>query len=346
MPVHKIFLLGSQYTQLKVLKIKNIFWKDTLNCWVQMCKKLKPNNYNELYTLPLWYNPQISETPLIIPDLYNRGINMIGDMLTNDGSIITKEDLLYKTGLNTINPLHYLRLRLSIKSLLSNYLLLPQPIQRPTIPLYIKTIQKSSKGSKDFYRILQGNRETINHDKWETMLNIYIPNPAWKRIHKICFKTLNDNYIIYLQYRIVNRILGTRSLLHKMSITDNKFCSFCKEHEETLMHLFYDCNYVLTLWNTLYDWIFNITDIRIIPDKKEIILGYLQIYPNPIPINTINLITKSYIFYCSKNNINLNIFHLQSRIKTTIETMEFLANKNNQLEKFNRIWRSFYALTT
>ena len=112
------------------------------------------------------------------------------------------------------------------------------------------------------------------------------------------------------------------------------------------MHLFYDCNYVLTLWNTLYEWIYNITDIRIIPDKNEIILGYLQVYPNPIPINTmsINLITKSYIFYCSKNYINLNIFHLQSRIKTTIETMEFLANKNNQLETFNRIWRTFYAL--
>ena len=58
-------------------------------------------------------------------------------MLTNDGSIITKEDLLYKTGLYTINPLHNLRLKLSIKSLLSNYTFPPQLIQRPTIPLYI-----------------------------------------------------------------------------------------------------------------------------------------------------------------------------------------------------------------
>ena len=311
-----------------------------------MCRKIKPNNYNELYTLPLKYNPLISETPLIIPDLYNRGIKMIGDMLTNDGSIITKEDLLYKTGLNTINPLYYLRLRLSIKSFLSNYTFLPHPIQRPTIPLYINTIQKSCKGSTDFYPILQGNKETIKHDKWETMLNIYIPNPVWKRIHKICFKTLNDNYIIYLQYRIINRIQGTRSFLYKMSITNINLCSLCKEHEETLVHLFYDCNHVLTLWNTLYEWIYNITHIRIIPDQKEIILGYLQAYPNPIPINAINLITKSYIFYCSKNNINLNIFHLQSRIKTTIGTMEFLATKNNQLEKFNRTWISFYAVTT
>ena len=158
--------------------------------------------------------------------------------------------------------------------------------------------------------------------------------------YKICFKTVNDNYLIYLQYCIINRILGTRSLLHKMSITDNKFCSLCIEYEETLVHLFYDCNHVLNLWNTLYEWIYNVTHIRIIPDKNEIILGYTQVYPNPIPINTINLITKSYIFYCSKNNINLNIFHLQSRIKTTIETMEFLANKNNQLGKFNSNWEN------
>ena len=104
---------------------------------------------------------------------------MIGDMLTNDGSIITKEDLLYKTGLNTINPLYYLRLRLSIKSFLSNYTFLPKPIERPTIPLYINIIQKSSKGSKDFYRILQGNSETTKHDKWENVLNIFLPDLTW-----------------------------------------------------------------------------------------------------------------------------------------------------------------------
>ena len=70
------------------------------------------------------------------------------------------------------------------------------------------------------------------------------------------FKTVKDNYLIYLQYKINNQILGTRSLLFKMSITDDKHYSFCKEQEETISHLFFDCNQVTLLWQVLYDWIY------------------------------------------------------------------------------------------
>ena len=64
-------------------------------------------------------------------------------------------------------------------------------------------------------------------------------DPARRQIYKICFKTLKDNYLIYLQYKIINKILGTRSLMHKMLITPDEYCSFCKEQEETLTHLFF-----------------------------------------------------------------------------------------------------------
>ena len=61
-------------------------------------------------------------------------------------------------------------------------------------------------------------------------------------------------------------------------------------------------------------------------------------------INTINMITKSYIFYCSRSKLRLNIYQLQTRLKSAYETYEFNAIKNNDSENFNRKWNPFISL--
>lgn len=300
--------------------------------------------YSELYTSPIWYNPLISEYPLFSPNLYKNGINIVGDLLTNDGNIITRKNLLIKTRLDYINPLHYLQLRSCVTFLLKNITFQPNQLQKPLIPLLLRITIKNNKGSKDFYNILQQRHNVVIQHKWEAILNINKTTQEWEQIYKICFKTLPDNYLIYQQYKIINQILGTRSLQYKMSITKDKQCSFCKEHEETLMHLFFDCDQVFLLLQVLYDWILNKTNIQIILNKTAFILGYTYPLSNQIPINTINMITKSYIFHCSRNSKRLNIYHLQNRIKDTFETQEYISKKNNQLDKFNKIWNNFKSL--
>ena len=68
-----------------------------------MCQKLEPTNYEELYTNPLWYNPLMSNDNFFMPNLYKKGITMIGDLLDNDGNIISKQNLVHKTGVPAIN---------------------------------------------------------------------------------------------------------------------------------------------------------------------------------------------------------------------------------------------------
>ena len=343
-PIEKFFNTGYQYIESKLKNIRNKFWYDTLSSWVYMCKKIQPQNYTELYKLPIWYNPELSKYPLFFPELYNNGINLIGDLLTDNGEIITKEELLSKTNLHTINPLHYLRLQTVIRSMLNNTLFQPCIIQRPVPPLMYSIITQSKKGSKDFYNLLQVKQEIKTHDKWENIFNQQLSVAHWRLIHISCFKTVKDNYLTYLQFKIINNILGTRSLLNKMSIDNNPTCSFCGEYEETIPHLFFQCKLVHLLWQTLYNWILNKTNIRLIPEIIPIILGYIETYPNPRVINTINMVTKSYIFYCSRKKLRLNIYHLQTRIKTAYETYQFNSRKNDQSVKFNRIWKPFESL--
>ena len=126
-----------------------------------------------------------------------------------------------------------------------------------------------------------------------------------------------------------------------MKITNNPNCAFCNRDKETLPHLFFECDHVHQLWNLLYTWIRNKNRLQITPDKSTIILGHIHPYGNTIPINTINMITKAYIFTCSRNNRILNIYHLQSRIKTSLLNLEFNATKNQNLENFQKLWRPF-----
>ena len=114
-----------------------------------MCKKIQPQTIPS-YKLPIWYNPLVSTYPLFFPELYKKGINRVGDLLTDEGGIITKDELLNKTNLFTINPLNYFRLKSCIQSLL-NTMLQPCIIQKPITPLLFSIATKSKKGSKEIF---------------------------------------------------------------------------------------------------------------------------------------------------------------------------------------------------
>ena len=140
-----------------------------------MTKKIKPNNYLELCQLNIWYNPLISLYPFFFPELYNKGINLVGDVL-NNGQVLTREELINKTKLITINPFKFLRLRSNLNTLLKNTALQPYMIQQPIAPLNLTLLIKNKKGSKDFYIILQQPINLTGHTKWNDILNRYIPN--------------------------------------------------------------------------------------------------------------------------------------------------------------------------
>ena len=85
------------------------------------------------------------------------------------------------------------------------------------------------------------NRQNLNmnyQQKWNLDLDIFTDNFSWKKIYKICFKSLNDNNIIWLQYKILQRILGTKQQLFKMNLSNSEYCRICNSSPETLVHLF------------------------------------------------------------------------------------------------------------
>ncbi len=188
---------------------------------------------------------------------------------------------------------------------------------------------------------MQSNRLVLTYPKWDNDLNLNIDTKTWERVFKICFHTTSDNYIIWLQYKIINRILGCKYLLHKMHITPTPNCNLCELQPETLIHLFCKCTKITHLWKNLTDWIRNRTNHNIAFTSNTIILGYLLNDNIKIPINTIILVTKSYIFWCSRNKKKPNIQDLQLRIKELYNTHKTVAMLNSKQDRFDKNWNIF-----
>ena len=186
--------------------------------------------------MPLWYNEQISKCNLFKPKWYKHGIAVVGDNIS-DGIILSKEatELLYD--LPNINFLDYYQVRADVNNFLTTNLMNEiTEIKRPYIPAHLKILLKSKTGCKDMY--WQMNRQNLNmnyQQKWNLDLNIFMNNYSWKKIDKICFKSLNDNNIIWLQYKILQRILGTKQQLFKMNLSNTEYCRICKSSPETFV---------------------------------------------------------------------------------------------------------------
>ena len=110
---------------------------------------------------------------------------------------------------------------------------------------------------------------------------------------RTCFKSLNDNAIIWFQYRILYRNLGVNDLA-KIKHHPNGMCSLCKEYRETVLHPFLQCREVKTFWRNLRLRIQYTRDIDFDNSSKTI-------------LNVAHLPAKYLLFEAFRTSQNLNL---------------------------------------
>ena len=219
-------------------------------------------------------------------------------------------------------------------------------IERPIYPRHLDVIFKSKKGSRKFYDTFNISQSTESNPLAETIWaniiqneNLQIDNKEiWNNIYQICFYSVRDNNVIWFQYRILNKILGSKDYLKKLKITTDNMCSFCGKYEENIDHLFNKCKEVTSLWTNIERWIKNKLGVNITLTTPMKILGYLIRDENFWPLNLVLIVTRRYIFWCSKNNFHLNIYFLQKEVRKTYDEQEALSKMNLQFDTFNRKW--------
>ncbi|KAL9967519.1 hypothetical protein ACROYT_G025763, partial [Oculina patagonica] len=109
--------------------------------------------------------------------------------------------------------------------------------------------------------------------------------------------------LINFQFRFLHRILPTNLFLTKIDIKQDPNCSFCTNHPENLIHLFWNCTIVATFWETLTEKLKQVNLITIDYPKHSAI--YLGLRPDTtkfsLQLNFCFLLARHYIWSCRVN---------------------------------------------
>ena len=344
----RLIQFGPEYYNVMKKRTRNKFWLDVFDAWQHLTNIIKIQNNTDLLSSPLWYNKIIPSKDMYLPKWLEKGIVSVSDILKSDGSVMTLDEIRYKYNFTSINRLHFLRVQRNVKDMIKKHKSLSShniEAQRPFVPFYLIPLWKNKKGASGFNAILSKNNENKNKMKthWEIDLEINIDADTWRLIFNICHKTVNNNYLIWFQMKLLYRILNTKSYLYKLKISDNELCNHCNR-KESILHMFVECNRVQDFWREIENLIQQKIGLIIHFLKMEIILGYFNKDNNRTPLNVIMLVTKKYILDTSQNKGVLNVLILKYRLSKAYEDEKYFATLTGKEGAFLKIWEKWYPL--
>ena len=141
---------------------------------------------------------------------------------------------------------------------------------------------------------------------------------------------------------INQRILGTKSLLVKMGITDNDRCTFCDSNKESILHLFFECDIIQTFWQSIKSWI-NVKCPCIDTQwtKQDILLGNIN-FKNIV--YKFLVFVKYYIYTCKMNSTLPILESLKRQLNAYYKMEKYNAKLTSSLQKFEKTWSPLSSL--
>ena len=155
--------------------------------------------------------------------------------------------------------------------------------------------------------------------KWNDVFQF--SQSQWQTICKIPFASCKESKIRYFQYRFIHRILGTNSRLCRMNIVGSPLCTFCNEQNESIEHLFWDCNITSTF---LLDVEQCILGRQFIFSKEDIFFGYKFSLRHPYNFLIFHL--KFYLFNKKLNFQLPNLNEFLYKFKFSIQVEKKIGN--------------------
>ena len=140
------------------------------------------------------------------------------------------------------------------------------------------------------------------------------------------------------QYKLLNRIVYTSKLLHKIKLSDTSLCTFCGEYEESLEHLFLHCRFSKNFWMQIVSWLndFNITIIKL--KDSKIMLGYSNESPHWI-LNHILIIGKQIIYSSRLSKCKPLLSWFIVKLKHIERTEYYIAKRRDRISFHEKKWK-------
>ena len=321
------------------LKIQNQFWHDILKSWAEYNYYTEVRTENQL----IWYNSKIRirGKPFYWQDAYKQGLRFV-HQLFEDRQFKPDETIWQEFHLNT---LRYNSLKAAIPKEWKEFFIHQHrgtyfPLPPHLYDFYALTIWNGL--SRKVYKFMMDDCLLIHNKyvKWRTELGPSFEDSLYEygKIHLDIYKTTNVPKLRSFQYRVLQRGIVTNIQLAKWGYKSSENCTYCNEHPESLVHLFYTCSVSTSLWQKVFEMIqqrFGTQQLTITP--YSIICNKVAQGQGNI-INFIVLYVKYFIYTqrCLEQSIDFPIFKAKLG---TIENMEkYIAIKNNKLVQHNKKW--------
>ena len=250
--IHKIILYGNLYPKVILKTIENQFWKDMVRSVIRLTSNFKIRNTTQLHLMPLWYSGELDLG--FRQSWKNKGYMVVGDILNQNGELLTKEELKEKD--LTINFLDYFRIKQKINGYIENFEKVA-PIHGPQIPRVLFEIGMTQTGCGRVYNKLMDFDTGILTEvknKWENTLNEEIPYKTIENAFKEISKIKTGSYQKYFQFKLLHSRIITNEKLFIMNLSDSKMCKTCLNKVDTLRQAFIDCHATVMLWENVEDW--------------------------------------------------------------------------------------------
>ena len=154
--------------------------------------------------------------------------------------------------------------------------------------------------------IKKGNNQDNYFKIWKEDLDISFNLACQKNIFRNCFFSIQDNGLIWFQYKLIHRL--TDAYLYKIGLSETTFCRLCNEYEETLVHLFVSCQKSINLWTDVKSWVSKKANYGINYYPATLIFGHWGATVSNMSINTIIMTCKFYILKCARLKKQIKIF--------------------------------------
>jgi hypothetical protein len=308
-PLEKLFKTGPLWFKNSKKCLENIFWYNTFEAFVEICStKYKGND--DILTTPISYNPLLNTPDFFNKNLFSKNVVFLCDIISQEGNLFSYNELKEKFNIPNFHILDYLKLKNNVKDKIKNC---SCPVKTPFIPMFLDIILCKNFNCGLMYKHL--NIQIVNEkykQKWSQELNIQ--TIEWAKCFKVCLSSKLNNSLMWFQYKIIFRILGTNYQRYKMKQIDSPNCQHCDVAQD-LIHMFVDCPLVTPIWDNIQHKLITILNWPHNLDKTTILLGYLD-QEYLIPINFILITAKYYIFQSIYNKKLLKTTDLWKEIQT------------------------------
>lgn len=347
--LREITSFGPEYCKLCIQKTNNVFWCSVLQDYRSYSLSYNTDKTNTHAYEPLFYNPKLNIHPRLNGSiaLQKAGIFLAYQIIDWDEKSIMSNENIYRLYSVKLDFISYKNLKEGIKPLTNHNQLLecnPQEIKNTIHTCYAQNVLKDEKGTKNIMKELLDEKDfNTMAVRWQ---KDYFTNIDWQKAYDIVQKSLNCTRLKWLQIRILHRIITTNKSVSKYKLEQVATCTFCRKTEETICHLFIDCEIVKDFWKALETIIGTkcVHSSSFVLSREIILFGTSATFKSTQSLDLIIVMAKMHIYKHKVNNTKPKISNFITEVKQRYEQEKYNAIISNNNNKHANKWLSFMPM--